>query len=40
MGKDLNQKLKRFPKLFKLGNVVSKLVEPKGITDGDLGGSC
>ena len=25
-GKDLNQKLKRFPKLSKLGDVVSKLV--------------
>ena len=25
-GKDLNQKLKRFPKLLKLGDLVSKLV--------------
>ena len=32
--KDLNLKLKRFPKLSKLGDVVSKLVQPKRITKG------
>ena len=31
-GKDLNQKLKRLPKLSKLGDVVSKVVKPKHIT--------
>ena len=32
-GKDLNQNLKIFPKLSKLGDVVNKLVLPKRITD-------
>ena len=36
-GKCLEPKVKNFPKLSKLGDVVSKLVYPKRITDWDLG---
>ena len=35
--KDLNLKLKRCPNFSKLGDVVSKLVQSKRITDGGLG---
>ena len=37
-GKDLNQNLKNFPKLFKLVDVVSKLVLPNRITDWGMEG--
>ena len=35
-GEDLNERLKCFPKMIKLEEVISKLVSLKGSTDGGL----